>query len=85
MFLLIDQSTGGVYAVRDSNNEKVVQMFEDKDDADRYVGLLLANSNSEEYVDLEVVDIDEDTVVQNCEIFGYNYCRITPDDIVFPP
>jgi hypothetical protein len=85
MFLLVDQSTGGVYAVRDRNNEKVVQMFEDKDDADRYIGLLLANSNDGEYSDLEVVDVDEDTVVKNCEIFGYNYCVITPEDIVFPP
>lgn len=85
MFLLIDQSNNGVYAVRNRKNEKVVQIFEDKDDADRYMGLLLANSSEGEYDDLEVIDIDEETIVKNCEIYGYNYCIITPEDIVFPP
>lgn len=88
MFLLVDQITGGVYAVRNKKNEKVVQIFEEKDDAERYFGLLLANrkdENSSEYDDLEILDVDDDFVVTNCEVYGYNYCIITPEDIVFPP
>jgi hypothetical protein len=85
MFLLIDQSSGGVYAVQDRKNGKVVQMFEEKDDAERYLGLLVANTTGDEHNELQVIDIDQETVVRNCEVFGYNYCIIKPEDIVFPP
>jgi hypothetical protein len=61
-------------------------MFEDHDDAERYLGLLVANSlDPLEHQELEVVDVDQETVIKNCELFGYNYCIITPEDIVFPP
>lgn len=85
MFLLMDSQNGGVYAVQDRSNGKVVQMFEEIDDAERYLGLLVANDDSAEHEHLEVVDIDQEIVVKNCELFGYNYCIITPEDIVFPP
>ena len=42
MFILLDKKTGGVYAVNDNDGGKVVQIFVDKDDADRYYGLLQA-------------------------------------------
>ena len=41
MFVLTDQKTGGVYAVRDDNTvDRVVQIFVDKDDAVRYLSLI---------------------------------------------
>ena len=46
MFLLIDKASGGVYAVHVENKGKVVQMFQEEDDAERYLGLLRANSLS---------------------------------------
>lgn len=85
MFLLMDQLSGGVYAVQDRTNGKVVQMFEEQDDAERYLGLLVANTVDGEHDHLEVIDIDQEIVVKNCELFGYNYCIIKPEDIVFPP
>ena len=86
MFLLSDKASGVVYAVHVENKGKVVQMFQEEDDAERYLGLLRANSLSvSEHDELEVMDVDEETVVRNCEVFGYNYCIITPEDIVFPP
>ena len=42
-FILLDKKTGGVYAVNDDNGGKVVQIFVDKDDADRYYSLLQAD------------------------------------------
>ena len=37
MFVLTDNETGGVYAVKDdADGRQVVTMFVDKDDADRY-------------------------------------------------
>ena len=39
MFILTEESTGGVVAVQDKQNEfkRIVQCFEDKDDAERYL------------------------------------------------
>ena len=43
MYVLTDKATGGVYAVTDDEkDEKVVQIFVDKDDALRYYGQLEA-------------------------------------------
>ena len=42
MFILLDKSTGGVYAVTGADGNKVVQIFVDKDDAVRYYGMLEA-------------------------------------------
>ena len=71
MFLLVDKQNGSVYAIQSKSKGKVVQMFEDEDDAERYLGLLLANSlDSTEHHELEVTDVDEDTV-NTCVPFIY--------------
>ena len=45
MYVLTDKATGGVYAVTDDEkDEKVVQIFVDKDDALRYYGFRLCTS-----------------------------------------
>ena len=48
MYVLVDKSSGGVYAVRDDNQdgERVVQLFLEEDDAERYHGYLIANDYS---------------------------------------
>jgi len=83
MFVLVDKKSGGVYAVRDDNTqERVVQMFIQMEDAERYHGYLIANDYKRT---LEVVEVEEDVVKTNCINFGYNYTVIRPNDIVFPP
>lgn len=82
MYILISKKHGGVYAVKNEKGLRIVTIFEDEDDAIRYHGLLQA----EDFDDtLEVTEIDEDTIVQNCSVYGYNYCFVKPNDIVFPP
>lgn len=83
MFVLVDKSSGGVYAVRDGNiDEKVVQIFEQEDDATRYYGYLKADNYQRS---LEIIEVEEEVVKDNCTSYGYNYTIITPNDIVFPP
>jgi len=83
MFVLIDKKTGGVYAVRDDETvERVVQMFVDKDDAERYYEMLQASDYPR---DLEVTEVEEESVKENCISYGYQFSIITPDDIVIPP
>ena len=83
MFVLVDENTGGVYAVRDDDTvERVVQMFVDKDDADRYYEMLVASNYKRK---LTVTEVEEDTVKDNCRNYGYQFTIITPDDFVIPP
>ena len=37
MFILVDNSTEGVYAVKAKDKSKIVQIFEKEDDAERYL------------------------------------------------
>ena len=73
-------SQEGAYAVTNEYGEKVVFMFEEKDDAERFVGLL----DALEHPPMKVYEIEEDQAIAACENFGYNYAIITPDDFVIP-
>lgn len=82
MFILTDSISGGVYAVYNKDQVKTVQIFEDKDDAIRYNGLLEASGHEET---LEVFEVDLNVVAANCKNYGYFYTVVTKDDFVIPP
>jgi hypothetical protein len=83
MFVLVDESSGGVYAVRDDDTiDRVVQIFVDKDDATRYYDMLVLSNYRKELV---VTEVEEDSVKQNCKTYGYKYAIISTDDFVIPP
>ena len=83
MFVLVDESSGGVYAVRDDDTiYRVVQIFVDKDDATRYYDMLVSANYRKELV---VTEVEEDSVKQNCKTYGYKYTIISTDDFVIPP
>jgi|TARA_Y100000356_G_scaffold131236_1_gene134646 hypothetical protein len=82
MFVLTDTKTGGIYAVNTKEYTKSVTVFEDRDDAQRYVQLLEA----EDYEDnLEVMEVDKDVIAVNCKTYGYSYSIIEKDDLIVPP
>jgi len=71
----------GAYAVITKEGDKVLQLFQENDDAERYIGLLEADG----FCSVESTEIETEQVVAACERFGYNYVIITPDDFVIPP
>ena len=71
----------GAYSVVDKDNEQVLYMFEEKDDATRYA-LQLEDRN---YPKMRVMEIEDETMIRSCELHGHKYAVITSDDIVFPP
>lgn len=83
MFILAikDLEDEGAYAVSDEYGEKALYLFEDKDDADRYAGLL----ESDDYPKMSVIEVDDQLAVKTCEMYGYHYVIITPDEFVIPP
>ena len=66
MWILIAPESGGVYAAKDLTNTKVVQIFEEEDDAVRYHGLLLA----EDFKDIAIEKLNDFLTVDQDESFG---------------
>tara|TARA_B100001250_G_C19393067_1_gene611399 strand:+ start:15 stop:290 length:276 start_codon:yes stop_codon:yes gene_type:complete len=82
MWLLTEEGKReGAYAVKDNSGEKVLFLFEEEDDAERYVMQLLQNGE----LGMEVVEVDEDVAIKACEVYNYKYCVITSNDFVIPP
>ena len=83
MYLLTlkDRRDDGAYAVLNRYGEKVLFMFEEEDDAERYAMML----NDEEDSDLNVIEIEDTVAIKTCKQYNYKYAVITPNDIVVPP
>ena len=71
----------GAYAVQDRHGDKVLFLFEEEDDAERYAMML----EDRGYPEMHVIEVDDDSAVHVCENNGYRYSIITKDDIVIPP
>ena len=83
MYLLTlnQKKDNGAYAVLNRYGEKVLFMFEEEDDAERYKLMLESDEDSE----MNVIEIDEKLAIQTCYSYNYRYVIITPDDFVVPP
>ena len=84
MFLLTlkDKKQEGAYAVQNKNGEKVLFLFEEEDDAERYAMQL---EEEEDPTELEVVEVDGPLAIRTCRLYNYRYAVIIPNDIVIPP
>jgi hypothetical protein len=71
----------GAYAVENKHGEKILYIFEEEDDAIRYLNML----EELEYPDMEVTEVDPKVAFMACDHLNYQYAIITQDDIVIPP
>ena len=83
MFILTinGRETEGAYSVVDDEGENILYLFEEEDDATRYAMML----EDDGYPEMHVIEIEDEVLIKTCEIHGYQYTIITPDDIVIPP
>jgi len=83
MYLLTldKKQENGAYAVLNRYGEKVLFMFEEEDDAERYRLML----ESDEDKKMDVIEIDDALAIRTCKMYNYKYAVITPNDIVIPP
>lgn len=73
----------GAYAVQDSHGDKVLFLFEEEDDAERYAMML---EDDEQYKkEMAVIEVDDELAIKTCRMYNYKYTVITPDDFVIPP
>ena len=71
----------GAYSVTDDEGEQILYLFEEEDDAVRYAMML----EEDGYPEMHVIEIEDKVMLKTCEMHGYQYTVITPDDIVIPP
>ena len=83
MYLLTlnQRQDNGAYAVLNRYGEKVLFMFQEEDDAERYKLMLETDEDSE----MNVIEIDDALAIMTCKRYNYKYAVITPNDIVIPP
>ena len=83
MFLLTvaGKEQNGAYSVTDEDGDQILYLFEQEDDATRFV-LMLEDKN---YPEMTIMEVEDEVMIKTCEVHGYNYTVITPDDIVIPP
>ena len=72
----------GLYSVFDSKDQRIVPLFVDEDDADRYV---MALEEDDENPELEVLEAEADHIISSCRAQGQKFSIITPDDLIIPP
>ena len=63
------------------NQQNILYLFIDEDDAERHSGLLAAD----DYPEMVVTEVDDDVAIGICKENGYSYCIVTPDDIIILP
>ena len=71
----------GAFAIEDDNGERVLLMFEQEDDADRYVGLM----EVDDFPEMNIIEVDDAVAIRACQVHDYVYNVITPEDIIVPP
>ena len=83
MWLLTTRSEKeeGAYAVHNKYGEKVLFMFQQEDDANRYAMMMEDyHGNS-----MDVIQVDDNVAIMTCKRYNYKYTIVTPNDIVIPP
>jgi hypothetical protein len=83
MFLLTvaGKENNGAYSVVDEDGDQILYLFEQEDDAMRFAMQL----EDKDYPEMNVMEVEDEIMIKTCELHGYNYTVITPDDIVIPP
>ena len=71
----------GAYSVTDDEGDQILYLFQEEDDAVRYAMML----EEDGYPEMHIIEIEDDVMLKTCEMHGYQYTIITPDDIVIPP
>ena len=72
----------GAYSLPIKGGGKVLLLFEEYDDADRYAQLLECD---EDYPEMGIIEVDDSVSIEACKMYNYEYNIIRPDDIVIPP
>ena len=77
-----DKQTEGAYAVPDEYGDKVLFLFEQEDDAERYAMMINEQDVKRQ---MDIIEVEDELALKTCKMYNYKYAVITRDDIVIPP
>ena len=75
------KENNGAYSVTDESGEQILYLFEQEDDDTRFAMML----EDDDYPEMNIMEVEDEIMIKTCEMHGYVYTVITPDDIVIPP
>ena len=83
MFVLtLENHPDGVFSVFDSTDDRVIPIFIEGDDAERY---LMMMEIDDDYPPMQVVEMEDHVIIGACQDRGQKFSIITPDDFLIPP
>ena len=82
LLTLKDKKDEGAYAVADEYGDKVLFLFEEEYDAERYAMMI---NDQETNKKMDIVEVEDEVALKTCKMYNYKYAVITSDDIVIPP
>ncbi len=83
MFIVtLEDHPDGVYSVFDAELDRVIPIFQEEDDAERYLYML---EEEDDYPPMQIVEIDDHVIITACQERGQKFSIITPDDLLIPP
>ena len=80
--ITLQDQPSGIYSVFTDDGSRIIPLFEQQDDAMRY---LLQLEEVDDTPDLEVVEAENDLIIAACRTQGQRFSIITSDDFIVPP
>ena len=73
-----------VFSLANTAERQVVPMFEQEEDAERYV-YLIDECTDPMAPELDVIEIEKDAIIKACKSKGHDYVVYSEDDLIIPP
>lgn len=83
MYLIVidGKEKEGAYAATNELGRSVLYIFEEEDDAIRFAMLMEQDGSPK----MKTLEVDENAVIEACQLHEYDYEIFTSNDIVIPP
>ena len=72
----------GIFSVFDEKEDRIVPLFEEQDDAVRYVMQLAEDGANPE---LQIMNVEPEQIIPACRAQNQRYSIISGDDFIVPP
>tara|TARA_X000001036_G_scaffold142050_1_gene134913 strand:- start:17364 stop:17627 length:264 start_codon:yes stop_codon:yes gene_type:complete len=79
---LVNQPEGVFSLVDSDTGDRIIPIFEDQSDAERYALQLIESRSGPT---LQIIEIEKEIIVAACEEKSHKYAIITIDDFIIPP
>ncbi len=80
--LTLKNRPDGVFSVMDDFGDHVIPIFQSEDDVERYHFMI---KEMDGHPDMQILEIQEKTIVEACEEKFQKYVIISEDDFLIPP